>query len=44
MDDVPLNSPALDVLAGENFIQQSMKIIMEDAVKKATDVREKVKV
>ena len=44
IDDVVLNGPTLDVLAAENFIHQSMAIIMEDAVKKATDVREKVKV
>lgn len=44
IDDVPLNGPTLNVLAAENFIHQSMEIIMEDAVKKATDVREKVKV
>ncbi|KAM7382401.1 hypothetical protein PAMP_002130 [Pampus punctatissimus] len=42
IDDVPLNSPTLNVHAAESFIQQSMTIIMEDAVKKATDVREKV--
>uniref|UniRef100_A0A8C4ERQ5 Glutamate decarboxylase-like protein 1 n=1 Tax=Dicentrarchus labrax TaxID=13489 RepID=A0A8C4ERQ5_DICLA len=40
--DVPLISPAQNGLAAENFIHQSMAIIMEDAVKKATDVREKV--
>lgn len=44
IDDVSLNGPTLNVLAAENFIHQSMAIIMEDAVKKATDVREKVKV
>ncbi|KAI3361508.1 hypothetical protein L3Q82_013658 [Scortum barcoo] len=42
MDDVPLNDPTLNVLAAEDFINQSMAIIMEDAVKKATDIREKV--
>ncbi|XP_038568198.1 acidic amino acid decarboxylase GADL1-like isoform X2 [Micropterus salmoides] len=41
-DDVALNNSTLNVLAAENFIQQSLAIIMENAVKKATDVREKV--
>ncbi|XP_017291601.1 acidic amino acid decarboxylase GADL1 isoform X1 [Kryptolebias marmoratus] len=41
-DDVPLNGPALSVLSVDSFIHQSMGIILEDAVKKATDVREKV--
>lgn len=43
VDDVPLNGPALSVLSSDSFIQQSMEIILEDAVKKATDVREKVR-
>ncbi|XP_037533250.1 acidic amino acid decarboxylase GADL1-like [Nematolebias whitei] len=42
VDDVPLNGPALSALSWDSFIQQSMEIILEDAVKKATDVREKV--
>ncbi|XP_051812384.1 acidic amino acid decarboxylase GADL1-like isoform X1 [Acanthochromis polyacanthus] len=42
IDDVPLNGPTLDGLAAEEFIHQSMAIIIEDAVKKATDVKEKV--
>ncbi|XP_070767346.1 acidic amino acid decarboxylase GADL1-like [Enoplosus armatus] len=42
IDGVPLNGSTLNVLAAENFIHRSMSIIMEDAVKKATDVREKV--
>ncbi|XP_042279584.1 acidic amino acid decarboxylase GADL1-like isoform X1 [Thunnus maccoyii] len=42
IDDVPLNGPTLNVHAAEGFINQAMAIIMEDAVKKATDVREKV--
>uniref|UniRef100_A0A3Q1EHP8 Cysteine sulfinic acid decarboxylase n=1 Tax=Acanthochromis polyacanthus TaxID=80966 RepID=A0A3Q1EHP8_9TELE len=41
-DDVPLNGPTLDGLAAEEFIHQSMAIIIEDIVKKATDVKEKV--
>ncbi|XP_070821962.1 acidic amino acid decarboxylase GADL1-like isoform X2 [Chaetodon trifascialis] len=42
IDADSLNSPGLNVLAAEDFIHQSMGIIMEDAVKKATDVKEKV--
>uniref|UniRef100_A0A3Q1G4R1 Glutamate decarboxylase like 1 n=1 Tax=Acanthochromis polyacanthus TaxID=80966 RepID=A0A3Q1G4R1_9TELE len=42
IDDVPLNGPTLDGLAAEEFIHQSMAIIIEDIVKKATDVKEKV--
>ncbi|XP_008284424.1 glutamate decarboxylase-like protein 1 [Stegastes partitus] len=42
IDDVSLNGPTLNVLAAEEFIHQSMDIIIEDAVKKASDVREKV--
>ncbi|XP_071768120.1 acidic amino acid decarboxylase GADL1 [Centroberyx gerrardi] len=42
IDGISLNGPALDLRAAESFIQQSMAIIMEDAVRKATDVREKV--
>ncbi|KAF7654183.1 hypothetical protein LDENG_00072970 [Lucifuga dentata] len=42
IEDVVLNGPAVDVREVESFIHQSMVIIMEDAVKKATDVREKV--
>lgn len=38
-----LKSPAVDVHASESFIHQAMEIIMDEAVKKATDVREKVK-
>ncbi|TKS81606.1 Acidic amino acid decarboxylase GADL1 [Collichthys lucidus] len=42
IDSVLLNGPTLNILTAENFINQSMAIIMEDAVKRATDVREKV--
>ncbi|XP_076594367.1 acidic amino acid decarboxylase GADL1-like isoform X2 [Chaetodon auriga] len=42
IDAESLNSPGLNVLEAEDFIHQSMGIIMEDAVKKATDIREKV--
>uniref|UniRef100_A0A3Q4GP28 Glutamate decarboxylase like 1 n=1 Tax=Neolamprologus brichardi TaxID=32507 RepID=A0A3Q4GP28_NEOBR len=41
-DNILLNGPTLNVLASENFIHQSMSIIVENAIKKATDVREKV--
>lgn len=43
IDNVPLNGPTLNILDAEDFIQQSLAVILEDAVKKATDVREKVK-
>uniref|UniRef100_A0AAX7U9J6 Glutamate decarboxylase like 1 n=1 Tax=Astatotilapia calliptera TaxID=8154 RepID=A0AAX7U9J6_ASTCA len=42
IDNIPLNGPTVNVLASENFIHQSMSIIVENAIKKATDVREKV--
>ncbi|XP_061570852.1 acidic amino acid decarboxylase GADL1-like [Cololabis saira] len=42
IDDVPLNGPSLNIPDAEEFIQRSLAVIMEDAVKKATDVREKV--
>ncbi|XP_035984904.1 acidic amino acid decarboxylase GADL1 [Fundulus heteroclitus] len=41
-DDVPLNGSPLDDLAAESFLQRSMSMILEEAVKKATDVRQKV--
>ncbi|XP_040901007.1 acidic amino acid decarboxylase GADL1-like isoform X2 [Toxotes jaculatrix] len=41
-DSVPLNGPSLNVFVEESFIQESIAIILEDAVKKAIDVREKV--
>ncbi|XP_076009942.1 acidic amino acid decarboxylase GADL1-like [Genypterus blacodes] len=40
--DDALNDSAVDVHAAESFIHQSMTLIMEDAVKNASDVREKV--
>lgn len=42
IDDVRLNGPAVNIKATESFIHQAMDIIMEDAVKKAIDVKEKV--
>uniref|UniRef100_A0A3Q2P515 Glutamate decarboxylase like 1 n=1 Tax=Fundulus heteroclitus TaxID=8078 RepID=A0A3Q2P515_FUNHE len=41
-DGVPLNGSPLDDLAAESFLQRSMSMILEEAVKKATDVRQKV--
>ncbi|XP_038130832.1 acidic amino acid decarboxylase GADL1-like [Cyprinodon tularosa] len=37
-----LDDTSLDVAAAESFLQKSMAIILEDAVKKAVDVRQKV--
>uniref|UniRef100_A0A672H7X0 Acidic amino acid decarboxylase GADL1-like n=1 Tax=Salarias fasciatus TaxID=181472 RepID=A0A672H7X0_SALFA len=42
VDGVALNGPTVNILDSEDFLQQSMAIILEDAVKKATDVKEKV--
>ncbi|CAN9514030.1 unnamed protein product [Ophioblennius macclurei] len=42
VDDVPLSGPTLNISDSEDFLQQSMAIILEEAVKKATDVKEKV--
>nr|XP_046254789.1 acidic amino acid decarboxylase GADL1-like [Scatophagus argus] len=42
MNGVSLNCPTLNVCAAENFVHQSMAIILEDAVKKAADISEKV--
>lgn len=44
MDNFVVNSPTVDMHAAESFIHQAMEIILNEAVKKATDVREKVKV
>ncbi|XP_014842137.1 PREDICTED: acidic amino acid decarboxylase GADL1-like [Poecilia mexicana] len=41
-DNDPLDGPPLDFAATESFLQQSLTMILEDAVKKATDVRQKV--
>nr|XP_015796086.2 acidic amino acid decarboxylase GADL1 isoform X1 [Nothobranchius furzeri] len=41
-DDVLLDAPAQDTSSMEDFIHQSMALVLEEAVKKATDVREKV--
>lgn len=42
VDGVILNGPLLDAKAGEKFIEDAFPIIMEDAIRKATDVNEKV--
>lgn len=42
VDGVTLNGPTLDMQAAEAFLAEAMPIIMEEAVRKATDVREKV--
>ncbi|GCC31597.1 hypothetical protein chiPu_0010057 [Chiloscyllium punctatum] len=42
VDGVVLNGPLLDAKAGEKFVEEAFPIIMEDAIKKATDVNEKV--
>uniref|UniRef100_A0A7N6FE27 Glutamate decarboxylase like 1 n=1 Tax=Anabas testudineus TaxID=64144 RepID=A0A7N6FE27_ANATE len=42
MDNFAVNSPTGEMNATESFIHHAMEIILEDAVKKATDVREKV--
>ncbi|KAM6909727.1 cysteine sulfinic acid decarboxylase [Xenentodon cancila] len=41
-DSFVLNGSAVDMLAGERFLQQAMEIIMDEAIKKATNVKEKV--
>ncbi|KAK2844058.1 hypothetical protein Q5P01_010717 [Channa striata] len=41
-DSFILSNPMFDLQATESFIHQAMEIIMEEAVKKATDVTEKV--
>ncbi|KAK6491692.1 acidic amino acid decarboxylase GADL1-like isoform X1 [Huso huso] len=42
VDGVPLNGPILDSKAGERFVEEAFPIIMEEAIRKATDVNEKV--
>uniref|UniRef100_A0A7N8YID6 Glutamate decarboxylase like 1 n=1 Tax=Mastacembelus armatus TaxID=205130 RepID=A0A7N8YID6_9TELE len=37
-----LNGPTVDVHAAEEFVHQAMEIIMDEAVRKSTDVKEKV--
>ncbi|KAL0963340.1 hypothetical protein UPYG_G00304980 [Umbra pygmaea] len=42
VDGVTLNGPTLDIQEAEGFLRDAMFIIMEEAVRKATDVKEKV--
>lgn len=43
VDGVILNGPIMDSKAGEKFVEEVCKIIMEEVVQKADDVTEKVK-
>ncbi|KAL8165430.1 UNVERIFIED_CONTAM: Acidic amino acid decarboxylase gadl1 [Gekko kuhli] len=42
VDGVILNGPVADPKAGEKFVEEASKIIMEEVIKKAADVTEKV--
>ncbi|NP_001382689.1 acidic amino acid decarboxylase GADL1 isoform 1 [Mus musculus] len=42
VDGVVLNGPQTDVKAGEKFVEEACRLIMEEVVLKATDVNEKV--
>ncbi|XP_030896786.1 acidic amino acid decarboxylase GADL1, partial [Leptonychotes weddellii] len=42
VDGVVLNGPTTDARAGEKFVEEACKLIMEEVVLKATDVNEKV--
>ncbi|KAG7469883.1 hypothetical protein MATL_G00133520 [Megalops atlanticus] len=42
MDGVYLNGPTLHIKAAEVFVQEALPLILEEAVRKAIDVREKV--
>ncbi|XP_036394340.1 acidic amino acid decarboxylase GADL1-like [Megalops cyprinoides] len=42
MDGIYLNGPTLDIKAAEVFVQEALPLILEEAVWKAIDVREKV--
>lgn len=44
VDGVVLNGPTTDARAGEKFVQEACRLIMEEVVLKATDVSEKVKI
>lgn len=43
MNGVILNGPITDSKAGEKFVEEACKIIMEEVIRKAADVTEKVK-
>ncbi|XP_053119579.1 acidic amino acid decarboxylase GADL1 isoform X2 [Hemicordylus capensis] len=42
VDGIVLNGPVADSKAGEKFVEEASKIIMEQVIKKAADVTEKV--
>ncbi|KAM6177381.1 acidic amino acid decarboxylase GADL1 [Erethizon dorsatum] len=42
VDGVVLNGPTTDIRAGEKFVEEACRLIMEEVVLKATDVNEKV--
>lgn len=42
MDGVVLNGPTTDAKAGEKFVEEACRLIMEQVVSKATDINEKV--
>ncbi|XP_027306900.2 acidic amino acid decarboxylase GADL1 [Anas acuta] len=42
VDGVILNGPIMDSKAGEKFVEEACKIIMEEVIQKANDVTEKV--
>lgn len=44
VDGVILNGPVADSKAGEKFVEEASKIIMEEVIKKAADVTEKVNI
>lgn len=44
VDGVILNGPTTDARAGEKFVEDACRLIMEEVVLKATDVSEKVKI
>ena len=43
VDGVILNGPIMDSKAGEKFVEEACKIIVEEVIRKADDVTEKVK-
>jgi hypothetical protein len=44
VDGIVLNGPTTDVKAGEKFVEEACRLIMEEVVLKATDVKEKVRI
>ncbi|XP_041273582.1 cysteine sulfinic acid decarboxylase isoform X2 [Onychostruthus taczanowskii] len=41
-DSIPLDGPGLDMAAGEEFLQEVFQILLEEGVRKSTDVTQKV--